>query len=55
MTTELAAGGNPGFLAAFYSFGVLIAFTAAQLAVLGLRRWGEISRGRVAGPERAER
>ena len=38
VTTELAAGGNPGFLAAIYSFGVLIAFTAAQLAVLELRR-----------------
>ena len=36
-TTELAAGGDPGFLAAVYSFGVLIAFTAAQLAVIGLR------------------
>jgi len=38
VTTELAAGGDPGFLAAIYSFGVLIAFTAAQLAVLELRR-----------------
>jgi len=35
--TELAADGDPGFLAAFYSFGVLIAFTAAQLAVIRLR------------------
>ena len=35
--TELAAGGDPGFLAAIYSFGVLIAFTAAQLAVIRLR------------------
>jgi APA family basic amino acid/polyamine antiporter len=35
--TELAAGGDPAFLASLYSFGVLIAFTAAQLAVLRLR------------------
>jgi APA family basic amino acid/polyamine antiporter len=35
--TELAADGDPAFLAAFYSFGVLIAFTAAQLAVIRLR------------------
>jgi nucleotide-binding universal stress UspA family protein len=35
--TEVAAGGDPEFLAAIYSFGVLIAFTAAQLAVIRLR------------------
>jgi APA family basic amino acid/polyamine antiporter len=35
--TEVAAGGDPGFLAATYSFGVLLAFTAAQLAVIRLR------------------
>ena len=35
--TEVAAGGDPAFLAAIYSFGVLIAFTAAQLAVIRLR------------------
>jgi APA family basic amino acid/polyamine antiporter len=35
--TELAAEGDPGFLAAMYSFGILLAFTAAQLAVIRLR------------------
>jgi len=35
--TEVAADGDPAFLAAVYSFGVLIAFTAAQLAVISLR------------------
>ena len=35
--TEVAAGGDPAFLASLYSFGVLIAFTAAQLAVIRLR------------------
>jgi APA family basic amino acid/polyamine antiporter len=35
--TEVAAGGDPTFLASLYSFGVLIAFTAAQLAVIRLR------------------
>ena len=35
--TEIAAGGDPAFLASLYSFGVLIAFTAAQLAVVRLR------------------
>ena len=35
--TEFAAGGDPAFLASLYSFGVLIAFTAAQLAVVRLR------------------
>lgn len=37
VVTELVAGGDPSFLAALYSFGVLIAFTAAQLAVIRLR------------------
>ncbi len=37
LVTELAAGGDPAFLASLYSFGVLIAFTAAQLAVIRLR------------------
>jgi basic amino acid/polyamine antiporter, APA family len=35
--TELAADSDPAFLASLYSFGVLIAFTAAQLAVIRLR------------------
>ena len=34
---EVARDGNPVFLASLYSFGVLIAFTAAQLAVIRLR------------------
>ena len=37
VVTEVVAGGDPEFLAAIYSFGVLIAFTAAQLAVIRLR------------------
>ncbi|MGH3135909.1 MAG: amino acid permease [Gaiellaceae bacterium] len=37
VVTEIAAGGDPTFLASIYSFGVLIAFTAAQLAVIRLR------------------
>ncbi|MBA3433819.1 MAG: amino acid permease [Actinobacteria bacterium] len=37
LVTEIAANGDPVFLAAIYSFGVLIAFTAAQLAVIRLR------------------
>jgi APA family basic amino acid/polyamine antiporter len=37
VVTELAADGDPAFLASAYSFGVLLAFTAAQLAVLRLR------------------
>jgi APA family basic amino acid/polyamine antiporter len=36
--TEVAADGDPAFLASLYSFGVLIAFTAAQLAVIRLRK-----------------
>lgn len=35
--TGVAAGGDPTFLASLYSFGILIAFTAAQLAVIRLR------------------
>ncbi|HXG77640.1 MAG TPA: universal stress protein [Gaiellaceae bacterium] len=35
--TEVAGGGDPAFLAAVYSFGVLLAFTAAQVAVVRLR------------------
>jgi nucleotide-binding universal stress UspA family protein len=35
--TGFAAGGDPTFLASLYSFGILIAFTAAQLAVIRLR------------------
>jgi basic amino acid/polyamine antiporter, APA family len=43
--TEAAADGDPAFLASLYSFGVLIAFTAAQLAVIRLRmRAPELSR-----------
>jgi basic amino acid/polyamine antiporter, APA family len=37
LLTEVAADGDPAFLASLYSFGVLIAFTAAQLAVVRLR------------------
>jgi APA family basic amino acid/polyamine antiporter len=37
LLTELAANSDPVFLASLYSFGVLIAFTAAQLAVIRLR------------------
>jgi APA family basic amino acid/polyamine antiporter len=37
LLTELGADGDPAFLASLYSFGVLIAFTAAQLAVIRLR------------------
>jgi APA family basic amino acid/polyamine antiporter len=37
VVTEIAADGDPAFLASIYSFGVLIAFTAAQLAVIRLR------------------
>jgi APA family basic amino acid/polyamine antiporter len=38
LVTELVADGDPTFLASVYSFGILIAFTAAQLAVIRLRR-----------------
>ena len=37
LVTEFGADGDPTFLAGIYSFGVLIAFTAAQLAVIRLR------------------
>lgn len=37
LLNELAADGDPAFLASVYSFGVLLAFTAAQLAVIWLR------------------
>lgn len=37
IVTEVAAEGDPAFLAGLYSFGILVAFTAAQLAVLALR------------------
>jgi APA family basic amino acid/polyamine antiporter len=37
VVTEVAADGDPTFLASIYSFGVLVAFTAAQLAVVRLR------------------
>jgi basic amino acid/polyamine antiporter, APA family len=37
LVTEITRDGDPTFLASLYSFGVLIAFTAAQLAVIRLR------------------
>jgi APA family basic amino acid/polyamine antiporter len=37
VVTQVAADGDPTFLASAYSFGVLLAFTAAQLAVIRLR------------------
>ena len=37
VVTEVFADGDPAFLASLFSFGILIAFTAAQLAVLRLR------------------
>jgi basic amino acid/polyamine antiporter, APA family len=52
MLTEFAADGDPTFLAGIYSFGVLIAFTAAQLAVVRLRvREPELERPFRAGPD----
>jgi APA family basic amino acid/polyamine antiporter len=49
--TGVAAGGDPTFLASLYSFGILIAFTAAQLAVIRLRvREPELVRPYVARP-----
>ena len=49
--TEVAADGDPAFLASLYSFGVLIAFTAAQLAVIRLRmREPDLARPFVARP-----
>jgi APA family basic amino acid/polyamine antiporter len=51
VVTELAADGDPAFLASLYSFGVLIAFTAAQLAVIRLRiRVPELTRPYRARP-----
>jgi APA family basic amino acid/polyamine antiporter len=49
--TEVVADGDPTFLASLYSFGVLIAFTAAQLAVIRLRvREPELERPFFARP-----
>jgi basic amino acid/polyamine antiporter, APA family len=49
--TEAAAGGDPEFLAAMYSFGILIAFVAAQLAVIRLRmKEPDLARPFVARP-----
>ncbi len=51
LLTELAADGDPAFLAGLYSFGVLLAFTAAQLAVIRLRmRAPELTRPFLARP-----
>jgi APA family basic amino acid/polyamine antiporter len=51
LVTELVAGGDPAFLAALFSFGVLLAFTAAQLAVVRLRmREPELARPFLARP-----
>jgi APA family basic amino acid/polyamine antiporter len=49
LVTEFGANGDPAFLAGIYSFGVLIAFTAAQLAVIKLR----ISKPELERPFRA--
>ena len=50
--TEVLAGGDPAFLASVYSFGVLLAFTAAQLAVIRLRmREPELARPFRARPD----
>jgi APA family basic amino acid/polyamine antiporter len=52
VVTEVFAGGDPEFLAAVYSFGILLAFTAAQLAVIRLRaREPELPRPFRARPE----
>jgi basic amino acid/polyamine antiporter, APA family len=49
--TSVAANGDPTFLASLYSFGVLIAFTAAQLAVIRLRmREPDLARPYLARP-----
>jgi APA family basic amino acid/polyamine antiporter len=49
--TQVAGGGDPAFLASLYSFGILIAFTAAQLAVIRLRmRVPDLPRPYVARP-----
>lgn len=48
---ELVGDGDPAFLAALFSFGVLLAFTAAQLAVIRLRmREPELARPFLARP-----
>ncbi len=50
--TGVFAGDDTAFLASTYSFGVLLAFTAAQLAVIRLRRTEpELERPFRAGPE----
>jgi basic amino acid/polyamine antiporter, APA family len=52
LVTEFGADGDPTFLAGIYSFGVLIAFTAAQLAVIRLRvQEPELKRPFRAGPD----
>jgi APA family basic amino acid/polyamine antiporter len=52
VVTEVGADGDPAFLASAYSFGVLIAFTAAQLAVIRLRmREPDLNRPFRARPE----
>ena len=49
--TGIFAGDNAAFLASLYSFGVLFAFTAAQLAVIRLRQTEpELERPFRAGP-----
>jgi len=51
LVTEFGANGDPAFLASLYSFGVLIAFTAAQLAVIRLRmREPDLARPYLARP-----
>jgi APA family basic amino acid/polyamine antiporter len=51
VVSEIVAGGDPAFLAALFSFGVLLAFTAAQLAVIKLRvREPDLERPYVARP-----
>jgi basic amino acid/polyamine antiporter, APA family len=51
VVTQVVAGGDPAFLAALFSFGVLLAFTAAQLAVIRLRmREPELVRPYLARP-----
>jgi APA family basic amino acid/polyamine antiporter len=51
VVTQLFAGGDPAFLASAYSFGVLLAFTAAQLAVIWLRvREPDLTRPFLARP-----
>ena len=52
-STGIFAGDDPAFLASTYSFGVLFAFTAAQLAVIRLRTTRAGSRASV--PARGRR